>query len=146
MRRGVALACAIFWGFFVLLVPASASWADTVQPRSSAWSSLSAGSPLVSLSGETSPTPTPSGESTTEPGSEPTSEPTPEPPAQPTPEPTPGTTAEPSPEPTPDPSPGACTRESPCVVEPSRDWLTFQTLLGAVTCVGVMGLLVRSFG
>lgn len=122
-------ASALFFAGLVLLVPASASWADDVEPSGSPSPS---GSPLPS----DTPEPEPSGEPSPEPS---TAEPSPSEP-----------TAEPSSEPTPPVVPEqsvvVCAAESPCVVEPSEEWLTLQVLMGGVSVMALLALMVRGWG
>lgn len=75
-RRAVALCLGLFWLVLVLLVPDSASWADTASPPSSPSESPSSTSPSPSPDGPTpqppgtsqEPTPSQSPESDSSPG------------------------------------------------------------------------------
>lgn len=107
----------------VLLAPSSAWSGDTGSPEPSPSSSPSDGS-----SSPASPEPTTTEDTTT---------------PEPTPEPTATETVTVTPEPT--PTEPTCTRDAPCVMEPTRDWVTLQLLLGGLSVMALLGLLVRSF-
>lgn len=78
------------------------------------------------------PQPSPSASPLSEPSSTSAPESEPTPPADPIPD--------------PEPSTATCTPETPCTVEPTRNFVVLVLLLGGVTMLCSLALLVRSFG